>query len=167
MEREESFIRLLGYNGKYLISDYGRVYSVDKHGFLPEFEMKDGSIGVHLEWNGRKYAYAVDRLMVTTFFTVPEWAFEEPLVDVKHKDGDLGNNRIDNLYPYYEGDTYWKRYAENESKSKSNAANGKLKSNNDIIAKYDAWFRDRLEKMRTADIAKCALEKQKELAKKS
>jgi len=150
MKKEESFIRLLGYNGKYLISDYGRVYSADKHGFLPEFEMKDGSVGVHLEWNGRKYAYAVDKLMVNTFFTVPEWAFEEPLVDIKHIDGNLGNNRIDNLYPYYNGDTYWDKYVENKEKKKPDT---KAKS------EYDKMVEKIIERGKM--VAKVASDRQK------
>ena len=82
-----------GYEGKYQITTWGRVYSVDKKYYLlPEVHEK-GYLRVDLyDKQGKRKHFKVHRLVANAFIPNPE---HKP--QVNHKDGNNQNNSITNL----------------------------------------------------------------------
>lgn len=86
VERPERRKEIKGYGGRYSVSDLGRVYS-------GQFEL--GQIGgryVNLSWQGEVERVAVAYLVARAFLGNP---LRRPYV--VHKDGDVRNNRVENL----------------------------------------------------------------------
>jgi|SRR5688572_24188375 len=94
------------YDGRYLISDMGRVKSIGRiigagkgywkpESILSQFPDKDGYLKVSLCIGNRKSFYqSVHKLVVTHFITdvLPEG------FHICHKNGNRADNRLDNLY---------------------------------------------------------------------
>lgn len=96
MERE-IFAQIKGFEGKYLISTYGRVKSLNFHrtnksGFMRLQKNHKGYLIVWLSKNGKDKCYFVHRLVAEAF--IPNW-FDDP--QVNHIDENKENNNIDNL----------------------------------------------------------------------
>jgi len=81
-----------GYEGRYMVTRDGRVYSTYKKGFLRFKTDKDGYKAVCLQKDGTKKYYLVHRLVAETYLENP---FNLPTVN--HKDGNKANNNVDNL----------------------------------------------------------------------
>lgn len=82
-----------GYEGRYQVSDDGRVRRIKSHGRTRELKNREGLYyTVSLCKEGNKHTYAVHRLVAETFLEKPEGATE-----VNHKDGNKKNNDISNL----------------------------------------------------------------------
>ena len=93
------FRKIMGYNDNYFINEEGHVYSVKDGGFLPRIKLNTGRTAVNLEWNGRKYTYALDKLVVNTFFVFSFECLGKPIIDIVHINGDLTDNNVRNLKP--------------------------------------------------------------------
>lgn len=107
---EEIWIGIAGFEGRYEVSDRGRVRSVDvlvpynhwrsgerlrrrKRGkLLPQQMTNAGYLLVHLHADGERTARTVHRLVAETF--MPDADFT---LDVNHVDGVKANNALDNL----------------------------------------------------------------------
>lgn len=92
----------MGYNDNFYVSNYGRVYDVANKKFLTPYKLNNGRLAVDIKWNGRKYMYQLDKLVVNTWFHMPFNFVGKPILSVEHKDGDITNNSAGNLYPLYE-----------------------------------------------------------------
>lgn len=89
----EIYRDVLGYEGRYQVTSWGRVYSVEKERFLIPQENEKGYLRVSLtEENGRRKHKKVHRLVATAFIPNPE---NKP--QVNHKDGNKSNNSFTNL----------------------------------------------------------------------
>ena len=84
---------IIGYEGLYKISNWGRVYSLISGKELKQASDKDGYFRVLLHNNGEKKNFSVHRLVASHFISfVPE---EEKTIDdyvINHKDERKGNN---------------------------------------------------------------------------
>lgn len=83
----EQWKRIKGHP-RYLVSNYGNVYSEYKSGLLKQMKDAYGYAQVNLNRHPKK----VHRLVAEAFIPNPE-----ELPEVNHKDEDKSNNRIDNL----------------------------------------------------------------------
>lgn len=81
-----------GFNGLYLISDDGRVFSVRSNRILTTRTEKTGYKTIELNVNGVSKKMFVHRLVAEAFIPNPN---NYPVVN--HKDEDPGNNSVDNL----------------------------------------------------------------------
>ena len=86
-----------GYEGKYQISNKGRVRSLDYKGtkkkkLLKASTNKEGYIQIRLYKNGKGKTYFVHRLVAEAFILNPN---NYPVVN--HKDENKSNNSVDNL----------------------------------------------------------------------
>ena len=98
----EEWRPIVGYEGLYEVSSYGRVRSVDRYdnrncvrkskvlSLLKKSEY--GYIQVNLSYNGKLYKKYVHRLVAQAFIPNPD-----NLPEVNHIDEDKTNNRVDNL----------------------------------------------------------------------
>lgn len=91
---KEIWKEIFGYDGDYLISNYGRVMSYKKSPKImrPSHSTKSPYYKVQLFRNGEYKIFAVHRLVAEAFL---------PKIDgkpcINHKDGVPSNNRVDNL----------------------------------------------------------------------
>lgn len=81
-----------GWEGKYLIYNDGRVYSLISGKFLKPRITMDGYERVCLCEDGKRYEYRIHRLVAEAFLQNPN-----NLPQVNHKDFDRRNNNLDNL----------------------------------------------------------------------
>ena len=154
---EEMFMKLPGYNDNFYVSNYGRVYDVGNKRFLTPYKLNNGHMAVNIGINERRYMYLVDKLVVNTWFYMPFEFVGKPILSVEHKDGDLTNNRADNLYPLYDVDTETPQPKSEDEESKDGIQK-------EVLSRmFGTRFKDNYDKPRTSDIAKRALEKQKSL----
>ena len=89
-----------GEKTKYMVSDYGNVYSKITDRLLTLSLNDAGYYRVNLTHNGKVYMKRVHILVATAF--IPNY---DNKLTVNHKDGDKINNHVDNLE--------WATYAEN------------------------------------------------------
>lgn len=83
-----------GYEGLYRVSNMGRVYSLRQHTFMSTENLEShGCVIVRLFKDGYLRKASLTRIMMEAF--KPEEAATKK--NVKHKDGDFRNNRLDNL----------------------------------------------------------------------
>ena len=87
----EQWKDILGYNGKYSISSYGRVRSNKKSVIMSPCNDKDGYVLISL-YKDKKKTCKIHRLVALNFIPNP---LEKPTVN--HKDGNKGNNNVLNL----------------------------------------------------------------------
>lgn len=103
-----------GYEGKYMISDQGQVWSNYKKGFLKSTERSCGYLCVNLYKNGKPTNFSIHRLVAEAFIPNPN---DLPIIN--HKDENKQNNNVDNLE--------WCNYSYNNSYgSKIEKVNQKL-----------------------------------------
>ncbi|HEO1661555.1 NUMOD4 motif-containing HNH endonuclease [Burkholderia multivorans] len=88
---DEKWRQVVGFEGKYEVSDCGRVRSPRTGKLLAQRLWNSGYPSVQL-WAGNKaHSRSVHRLMAAAFLGLA------PGLQVNHIDGDKGNNRLDNL----------------------------------------------------------------------
>lgn len=92
MENKEIFKDIRGYEGKYQISNYGRVYSSLTDRILRPNLHKCGYLKVTLFMDGKAKTFLVHRLVAGNFIDNPN-----NFRDVNHKDGNKTNNYYENL----------------------------------------------------------------------
>ena len=95
--KEEIWKDIEGYEGKYMVSNFGRVKRLNynktgKEGILKARKSDRGYLHVHLSKDGKKKWYRIHRLVATAFCENPH-GFKE----VNHIDEDKENNKADNL----------------------------------------------------------------------
>ena len=99
--KNEKFKNIYGYNGKYQISNYGRVKSMffinknincKREKILKNILKKEGYYKVSLYKDNKIYSKLVHRLVANNFINK-----EKGKNIINHKDEDKSNNRIDNL----------------------------------------------------------------------
>lgn len=82
---------VVGFEGLYLVSNFGDVFSKHKKGLL-KFKDNKGYYNVTLSKNGKRYYKIVHRLVAEAFMPNP-YGFKE----INHKDENKINNHVDNL----------------------------------------------------------------------
>lgn len=102
INNEEIWKDIEGYNGKYMISSFGRVKSIWRNNqyksqigsptFLTPTTHKQGYLWVSLVKDGKSKAHFIHRLVAQAF--IPN---HDNLPQVNHKDEDKTNNCIENL----------------------------------------------------------------------
>ena len=97
MKGKEIWKDILGYEGKYMVSNWGRVKSLNyrntgKEGIMKLNKNKDGYLQVQLHQDGKAKMYLVHQLVATAFIENPEG-----YTVVNHKDENPKNNNVDNL----------------------------------------------------------------------
>lgn len=117
------FMPIKGYEGKYLISKCGDVYSLRSKKVLKPFVNEKGYSVVELWNNYNRRSAKVHRLVAETFIPNPNCRTE-----INHKDGNKGNNRAENLEWCTRSENLKHAYAlglrtPNKSKGKSNGRN--------------------------------------------
>lgn len=90
--KNEIWKDIKGYEGLYMISDYGRVYSIRSNIYLAQSETEDGYLKVKLSRDGHKKTELVHRLVARHFIDNPDG-----LPQVNHLDEDRQNNHYLNL----------------------------------------------------------------------
>lgn len=81
-----------GYEGLYRVSNMGRVYSLRRHTFMSTMSLESRSrVVIRLFKNGYLRKVSLTSIIMQAFRP------EEAKKNVKHKDGDFRNNRLDNL----------------------------------------------------------------------
>lgn len=88
---EEIWKPVPGYEGRYEVSDQGRVRSLDRA--LALTRMKSGHLSVRLN---RKFHY-VHRLILSAFVCQPTEYMPDVRVEARHLDGNPANNALKNL----------------------------------------------------------------------
>lgn len=99
----ETFKEIKGYEGLYAVSSNGRVLSMRTNKFLKPFNNGHGYYQVSLCKNGIVTKYYVHVLVLNTF--KPN---DDPKMEVDHRNGCKGDNRLANLQ--------WLTHAENMAK---------------------------------------------------
>lgn len=96
MEKEEEWRDVVGYEGRYMVSSMGRVYSCPNHihngKFINSGKYPNGYCRVMLTLHGKKKFTTVHRLVAEAFLPNPN---NYPYVN--HKDEDKTNNSVENL----------------------------------------------------------------------
>lgn len=93
----EEWKAVVGFEGLYEVSSFGRIKSLKRRGNWKEHIMKtcvhkNGYERVELNKDGKPYYCLVHRLVATSFIPNPE---NKP--EVNHKNGDKTDNKVDNL----------------------------------------------------------------------
>lgn len=90
---KEIWIDCKGYEGKYQVSNLGRVWSIGSQKYLNGFIDKDGYMCVYLTAkNGKVKMEKIHRLIALVFLDNPN-----NYPQVNHKDKNKSNNCVDNL----------------------------------------------------------------------
>ena len=83
---------ILGYEGLYRVSNWGRVWSCRKNKILKLHTCQSDYVYIGLHKDGKVKSYKIHRLVAQTFIPNPN-----NLPEVNHIDEDKSNNRWDNL----------------------------------------------------------------------
>ncbi|WP_145232955.1 NUMOD4 domain-containing protein [Staphylococcus arlettae] len=89
---EENWSNIKGFNGKYMISDKGRVWSNNYNKELKQIDNGKGYLRVNLCFNAKCKAILVHRLVAEHFLTK-----EKGKQYINHKDENSRNNKLSNL----------------------------------------------------------------------
>ena len=97
MEGKEIWKDILGYEGKYQVSNWGRVKSLNynntgKEGIMKLTKDGNGYLQVQLHKDGKVKECRVNRLVAQAFLENPD-----NLPEVNHKDKNRSNNKLENL----------------------------------------------------------------------
>lgn len=97
MKGKEIWKDILGYEGKYMVSNWGRVKSLNyrntgKEGILKGVANGNGYLEVILFKEGKGKHYRINRLVAQAFLPNPD-----NLPEVNHKDENKQNNCVENL----------------------------------------------------------------------
>jgi len=82
---------VVGYDGRYMVSNIGRVYSIKTNKYLKQ-NIRSGYPSVKLQFNCSKKTYSTHRLVAAAFIKN-----ESGKREVNHRDGDKENNHVLNL----------------------------------------------------------------------
>jgi hypothetical protein len=122
----ENWLPVIGYEGKYLVSNMGRVRTISENSIaknqsiLSQHNHRKGYKIVSL-WNGvRQNTFKVHRLVAIAFISNPM-----NLPEVNHKFGDKTDNRASQLEWVTSGDNQRHAYSIGLSKSKKGSNNGR------------------------------------------
>lgn len=89
----EIYKDIKGYEGKYQITSWGRVYNVDRNVFLNPYVHFKGYLRIDLHGkNGKREHKKVHRFVADAFTPNPHGKLQ-----VNHKDGNKKNNSVTNL----------------------------------------------------------------------
>lgn len=129
-----------GYDGKYQVSNLGRVRSTRYNNSYQIKELKlgktkDGYIDVGLCKHNKRYFPLVHKLVAEAFIPNPKSKEQ-----VTHIDGDITNNNVDNLKWVYISEAKHKMY--NEGKRKIKGTYTKISYNGKNYNTYTAIARD-------------------------
>lgn len=95
MESKEIWIDCYGYEGKYQVSNMGRLWNVQTQRIFSGSVGQDGYVKTTLTAiNGKKKTEKVHRLVALSFLGLPE---DKNKTQVNHKDENKTNNCLDNL----------------------------------------------------------------------
>lgn len=83
---------VVGYEGKYKVSNMGRVYSLNKEKYMRCCNDKRGYARLILRKDNKSYGNLVHRLVATAFLPNPS-----NYKEINHKDENPSNNTVDNL----------------------------------------------------------------------
>lgn len=83
---------IVGYEGSYQVSNFGKVYSLKTNKILKGCNCKNGYERLVLRKDGKSFSCTVHRLVANAFIDNPE---QHPIIN--HKDENPQNNRVDNL----------------------------------------------------------------------
>lgn len=138
---EEIWKDVVGFEGRYMVSNMGRVKSLDftsvvkkKFGIItvPKYGKilkpkvdKGGYYSQSLSIDGKSYYKSIHRMVLTAFVPNPE---NKP--EINHKDGNKSNNCVDNLE--------WCNRSENNLHAYAMGLKVSIKGNK----KYNAWLSD-------------------------
>lgn len=86
----EYFKDIPGYEGRYQVSNHGRVFSLKTEKILKPIRCATGYLYAHLSNGGRAQKKVIHRLVMLTFCG-------RSLLTVNHKDFNRTNNHLDNL----------------------------------------------------------------------
>lgn len=89
---EELFVMVPGYNDRYLVSNRGRILSLNSGAEMAQYVQKNGYATVKLRAHNVKMTFLVHRLVASAFVPNPNG-----LAEVNHIDGDKLNNSAENL----------------------------------------------------------------------
>ena len=89
---EEMFVMVPGYNDRYLVSNRGRILSLNSGAEMAQYVQKNGYAAVKLRTHNVKRTFLVHRLVASAFVPNPNG-----LAEVNHIDGDKLNNSAENL----------------------------------------------------------------------
>lgn len=92
MEELKGFVPIKEYEGLYLISKEGKLYSLRRRKFLKPFRNEKGYLVVELWKNQTRKSRKLHKLVAETFVANPK-----NLTEVNHKDGNKSNNCAENL----------------------------------------------------------------------
>lgn len=88
----EQWRHIKGYEGLYLISDFGSVYGLTKRKMLMPYLNNRGYLKVDLYKGGKREKKFIHRLVAETYLPNPN-----NLLEVNHKDENKKNNHVSNL----------------------------------------------------------------------
>ena len=89
---KEEWKDIVGYEGLYRISNFGRVMSLYKNRIMRPYKNKSGYVSVALHKNGLQKTHYVHRLVLLTFIGKPSKGQQ-----CCHNDGEGANNCLTNL----------------------------------------------------------------------
>lgn len=89
---DEMFAMVPGYNNRYLISNNGRIISLNIGSEMAQYVQKNGYAAMKLYTHNVKRTFLVHRLVASAFVPNPNG-----LSEVNHIDGDKLNNSAENL----------------------------------------------------------------------
>lgn len=92
VENLSNFKEVSGFEGRYLVSEYGKIYSNHSNKFLVTFISNNGYERVNINYSGKVYKRSIHRLVAEAFCE----GYSEEL-QVNHIDADRLNNRASNL----------------------------------------------------------------------
>jgi hypothetical protein len=137
----EQWKNVVGYEGLYLISSHGRVFSVRSNRTIKTAETRGGYYNVELNLNGKSEKKFVHRLVAEAFIENPH---NFPIVN--HKDENPSNNHVENLewctykYNVNYGDCIEKRVRNTRRRRGADAPNSKnvyqFDLNGNLVAEY-------------------------------
>ena len=89
---QELWLPVCHYEGEYLVSDRGNVFSLKRNRYLLARKSRKGYAMVNLSKNGKLHTFRVHRLVATHFIPNPH-----NLPEVNHRNEDKFDNRMVNL----------------------------------------------------------------------